>query len=420
VAIGSGLVAAILGPFVIASAVPDSTMPFLLFGTAAGIASARAVEGRTVRAGLAVGVLLGLAWLSRQEAVYLGLAYLVMALPPMLERGSRERRRAWVSLLAAPVVGGLAVVVPWLVRNLGAFGTLFPGQALENVYLSRNEQIYAYLERPTLSSFLAQGPGTIAANQLEALWHDAFNVIALPAMPVGIIGVVAALALRRTPALAQASPLRALLIGGLITYLATSLLFPIATRWGTFLHASGPLLVGLIVVAMLGLDALVAAIGRRRGWARSNAWLAALLALAVAVPFTVLQVTVVGRQAGETQQRVAMVAARVAVLPEAQAGSAAGGPPSRNAVLLSDHPVWLAEALRRPVVALPDEAPPSVARLASDFGVQLAVVLDDRGRYPEAWLDPSARACLAAPPEALTGPHGGGWLFRLAHACGQR
>ena len=55
------------------------------------------------------------------------------------------------------------MVTPWLLRQLSAFGTLFPGQALENAYLSRNEQIHAYLERPTLGSLLAQGPGTMLA-----------------------------------------------------------------------------------------------------------------------------------------------------------------------------------------------------------------------------------------------------------------
>jgi hypothetical protein len=36
VAVGSGLVAASFGPFLIAAAVPDSITPFLVFGLAAG------------------------------------------------------------------------------------------------------------------------------------------------------------------------------------------------------------------------------------------------------------------------------------------------------------------------------------------------------------------------------------------------
>ena len=62
-----------------------------------------------------------------------------------------------------------------------------------------------------------------------------------------LAGLVTLPWLRRSPALLRPTALVVLLVSGLLTFLATALLFPVATLWGTFLHASGPLLVGLIV-----------------------------------------------------------------------------------------------------------------------------------------------------------------------------
>jgi hypothetical protein len=422
VAIGSGIVASILGPFLIAAALPDSTTPFLVLGVLGAIATARLVERPSVRVGLALGVLLGLAYLSRQEAVYLGLTYLILAIGPLRRAAAGRRLREAISLLAAPVAGGLVVVAPWFARNVAAFGTLFPGQALENVYLSRNEEIFAYLERPTAESFLAQGPVAIVAHMVDALSHDLLTVVVLPALPVGLLGLIAALVMRRSPAFREATALRALLVAGLVIYLVTSLLLPVATLWGTFLHASGPPLVGLIVAAMLGLDAAIARLGRYRRWSRPNAWLGTVLVVAVAAPFSLLQIDVLGRQAATQQARIAAIAAQLEALPEIaafpRAGTEAAGPPRRRAALISDHAVWLAHELRRPVIALPDEPPAAVAQLAEDFGTTLVVLLDERGRYPAAWLDARDDACLASAPERLEAPGGGAWLVRLQPGCG--
>ncbi|MBA2275326.1 MAG: hypothetical protein H0W00_01325 [Chloroflexi bacterium] len=90
-----------------------------------------------------------------------------------------------------------------------------------------------------------------------------------------------------------------------MTFLVTSLVFPVATLWGTFAHASGPLLAGLAVAAMIGLDAVVARTGRRRNWMRANLWLGPLVALAMVAPFGLLQLSspvIAGRDAGGAHQ----------------------------------------------------------------------------------------------------------------------
>lgn len=242
-------------------------------------------------------------------------------------------------------------------------------------------------------------------------------MLILPAMPIGLIGLLSVVALRRSAPLREMTALRCLLVAGAITYLVTSLLFPVATLWGTFLHASGPLVVGLIVVACLGADAAVAAIGHRRAWQHGNAWLAPVAMLAIALPFAALQVGIVAGQAMSQQARVEAVAAALALHPELMTATAAAAGPARQAVLISDRPIWLAESLGRPVAALPDEPPASVARLAADFGTSLVVVLDERGRYPAAFLGPEGGHCLAEPQTSIGPLDSPALLFRLQPGC---
>lgn len=416
VALGSGLVAAAFGPFLVAAAVPESTTPFLVFGLASCLAMARMVARPRRLTGLLLGGLLGLAYLSRQDALYLGLAYLVLAWGATAGHSLAARLRGSLPLVVPVVAGGLVVVSPWLARNLATFGTLF-GQTIETAFLRTNEQLFAYVERPTASAYLAQGPLAILGDRLDAVVHNLVSVLLLPAMPVGLLGLAAVLVLRRSPALRGPTALQALLLSGLITFLVTSLVFPVATQWGTFLHSSGPLLAGLIVAALLGLDAALARVRRRRAWSRANLWLGPVALLSVVIPFGLLQVSVLSGQAAANSARVAAVAGFLERLPELAGAPRAGDPPARRAALISDRPIWLAEALRRPVIALPDEPPRAVGQLGADFGTRLVVLLDERGRYPAAWLTPDGATCLEGPPEPLLGPSDPALLLRIRADC---
>ena len=422
VAIGSGLVAAVLGPLVVATAVPDSTTPFLVFGVLAALLMPRALPdprpdqrpGRFAPArfapGVALGVVLGLAYLSRQEAVWLGIAYLVLLFEVVRRFEAGSRLRSAAGALGPVVLAGLVVVVPWLARNAAVFGSPFAGQALQNALLVRNEQIFAYADPPTLSGFLSQGLGSMAGNVGGAVSHDLLSVLVIPAFPVGLVGLLALIAMRRSPAVRRPTALRALILGGVVTLLVTDLLFPVATLWGTFLHASGPLLVGLSVLAVMGLDALVARVRSARSWPRSNAWLAPAILLAVAVPLLGLQVLVVERQASVQQSLLSTVSAQLRALGLLDARM----PP---VPIISDHPIWLSDALGTPVIALPDEPPPDLARLGHDFGASLVVVLDKRGRYPDALLSAPGASCLAGAPTPLGDAAHPAWLFRIAAQC---
>ena len=407
VALTAGALAAVLGPLLVATAVPDSTTPFLVFGLLAAALVPRALRPNAVRSRVALGVVLGLAYLSRSEAIWLGLTWLLLLVQLRRSAGTHLQRPSWASHLGPVVIGGLIVVVPWLIRNAVTFGSPFAGQALDNALITRNEQIFAFVDRPSLHDFLGQGVVGIVGNQAAGLLHQLVNVLLVPAFPVGLVGVLAVVALRRSPAVRNLTALRALLISGLLIFLVTGLLFPVATLWGTFLHASGPLLAGLCVTAALGMDAVIARVRVARAWSRENAWLSAAALLALAVPLAGFESVVIGVQSTAELQRVQETADAARGLPEVQAGS----------TIVSDHPIWLSDALGVPVIALPDESPTDLGRLIDTFHATLVVVMDQRGRYPEALLSGPDRPCTFGLPVPLGDPAHPTWFMRILPGC---
>ncbi|HEX5467081.1 MAG TPA: hypothetical protein VFW92_10460, partial [Candidatus Limnocylindrales bacterium] len=154
VAAGSGLLAAAFGPFLLPVMGPDSSLPFTVLALVACLLMPRllaAVDlehgGTAYRAGIGLGVVLGLAYLARQEALELGIAYLVLLGPAAryLAPGARAR---WIArTLAAPIAAGAVIVLPWLARTWLTFGSL-GSQATENLLFVRNEDVFAYSVRP--------------------------------------------------------------------------------------------------------------------------------------------------------------------------------------------------------------------------------------------------------------------------------
>ena len=400
-AVGAALLSITLAPFVLAITVPDSTLPFLVFGTLACWLAPRALEGRSLAA-LALGAALGLAYLARHEAVYIGLVIVTA-----MAVGRRDSLATILRRLGPVVIGGLVMIGPWLLRNAAVFGTPFPGQALDNALLTSNEQIYAYSGRPTFAEFLGQGPAQLAANIVSGTTHNLVNVLLLLAMPVGLVGLVSVALLMRGRRL-PAGPLLFLLASGGVTFAIASLVFPVASRWGTFQHAAGPFIVGLTVAAVLGADRLVEWVGRKRRWQRANTWLTPLALSLVALLISGLQLVQLKRDATSVSDRYAVFAAAIQSLPEAAA-------PARP-VVISDHPLWLADATGLPTLALPAEAPDTLLRLAQDQHATLILVAEGRDPYPAALRAQPYSACFVERPLPTSAPAGSA-LFVIAEEC---
>ncbi len=419
VAITAGLLAAVLSPLVLGSVVPDSYTPFTVFVLLAALFVPRVIGAHdghddimppSIVAGLALGVFMGLAYLSRQEVVWLGLSVLLMQGMVLSWRPTGARLREASTRLWPVFAGGLLAVVPWLVRNTVELGTPLPGQAVENMFLVDNEDIFAFGDHPNLATYLAQGAAEVVRNPFEGAVDGLVNVLVLPAFPIGLVGLLTLALMWRAPFLRRPTALMAVLLSGLLIFLTTVLLFPVATLWGTFMHSSGPLLVGLGVAAAIGGDALLARISTVREWEKPNVIIAPIALVLTATVMTAFQVMVFGAQARDTQERIGSVAASLA-----EAAAADGRAQPRT--IITDHPMWLAGATGGYAIALPAEDIASVQELGATFGTPWIVVIDERGPYPGALLSEDARACLAAEPTRLETSAGEAWLFELAEAC---
>lgn len=405
--VGTGVVASLLGPLVIYSALPDSTAPFAVLVLAACLVMTRIASGyraapaRAVPTSrlVALGILFGLAALTRSEAIWLGMAWLAIVWRG-LPRGVTATDAATTTALADPamaaavaavagdrasvqptgrrferlrmaLVPGLAAAVvfaPWAIRDWLAFGTPLPGQALNNALYTTDFDVFAYHDQPSLANYLAQGPASLLDMHLAGIGHNLLGVLIVPAFPIGLLGLLL------LPRVWRLASLRPLVLTAVLTFAVTSLLFPVSTQSGTFLHSAGAFFVLLVVSCLVALDALISWVGRMRHWTRPVAWLGPAFAIAALIPLTGVSVSSISRQAADVQARYEALPAAMtrAGLPLASAGPA-----------ISNFPIWLAEAARIRTLALPEESPQDVLDLARQFGARVVIVQnDDQREWP--------------------------------------
>ena len=230
------------------------------------------------------------------------------------------------------------------------------------------------------------------------LWGEAR--LLLPGVPISIIGLLA------LPWQARGPALRPVLLVGAITFLVTSLAFPVATTWGTFLHAAGPAHVLLVISALLALDATIARIGVYRGWTRPVAWLGATLGIAGSLLFSAVLLPSFGSGSRDTAQLYDELGRRMAAIgqPLHQAG----------VPVISNFPIWLADTQGVYGLALPNEPPSAVIDLARTFKARTLVLVGDaHGQWPAILDQDVPDADCFRSLDLGPGPAGG--ADRLAH-----
>jgi hypothetical protein len=402
-AIGTGLTTAAYLPLLLHSALPDSTMPFAALALGACLLMARLVaEPRGLRVTdpriLGLGVLIGLTALTRNEAVWLGMAWAILALG-VRDVSFASRVRAIVA------VGVVAIVLfaPWMARNWTEFGSPLPSQTATNALSVTGFDIFAWNDPPTLSRYLAVGPARLLEMRVEGISHNLFSVLLLPGMPLALIGLLA------LPWQGRGLALRPVLLVAAFTFLVTSLLFPVATTWGTFLHAAGPAHVLLVISALLALDAVIARVGVIRGWTKPVAWLGATLGVAGSLLFSAVLLPTFGTGSRETAQLYEELGVRMAA---AGAPLQAGDPP-----VIANFPIWMAESQPVNGLALPNEPPADVLDLARTFGARLLVIAaDQHGQWPAVLDSGAPDAECFEPLELAPGPVSGADPLASVHA----
>ena len=184
-AIGTGLVCAVYLPLLIHSALPNSTMLFTVLALTACLLMSRVARsdgpvGLTDRRVVALGLVIGLAALTRNEAIWLGFIWLLIA---------------WRAhqLRLVVVVGAVSLLVfaPWAIRDWLVFGSPLPGQAVANAFSVTGLDIFAWNDPPSLSRYLAVGPARLIEMRVEGFSHNLLTVLLLPGVPLSLIGLVA-------------------------------------------------------------------------------------------------------------------------------------------------------------------------------------------------------------------------------------
>lgn len=365
-AVGAGLTCAVYLPLLLHSTLPDSTMLFAALALGACLLMTRlaASEGAprwSDRRLIGLGILIGLAALTRNEAVWLGLAWAAIAWTSIDGSG----RARLIAVVVPAVVAGI-VFAPWAIRDWQVFGNPLPGQALTNALSVTGFDIFAWHDPPTLARYLAVGPARLIGMRGEGLGHNLLTVLLVPGAPLSLIGLIA------LPLVVRLRSLRPVVLVGGITFLVTSLVFPVATTWGTFLHAAGPVHVLLVIAALVGLDRLIAAVGRRRAWTNPVAWLAPALTVSGAVLFTAVLFPSFGGNSQVIEARYRALTTQLA---------AAGTPIATLGPVITDFPIWLSAATGADSLALPAESPASVADLARTFGARTLIISSQDGEH---------------------------------------
>lgn len=372
--LGTGLTAAAYLPLVLNSALPDSTMPFAAIVLTASLLMTRVLrDPRGARLTdprlIGLGALLGLGALTRNETVWLaliwvGLAWFRKSIPVAVR----------VRLIGIVAVVALIVFAPWMLRNIAVFGSPLPGQAITNALYLSGFDIFAWNDPPTLSRHLAVGPAALVGLRIAGLTHNLVNVLLLLGMPISLIGMAA------LPWQGRSETLRTLVLLSLIMFFFTSLVFPAATQWGTFLHAAGPVHVLLVVSAVLALDAGIARLKARQGWTRPVAWLATVLGLGASLLFSLVLLPTFGAGSRATEALYLELGRRMAAIDHPLDASA--GP------VMSNFPIWIAETQRIRSLALPNEPPEDVLDLAREFpGTRYLVLTSPEGSHWPADLE---------------------------------
>ena len=315
---------------------------------------AGATDRRPLALLVALGAVLGLAALTRNEALWLALVWAVLAWRMPL--AARER----VALILIPAAVALAFFVPWMIRDWIAFGSPLPGQALTNALSIQGTDIFAWGDPVSVSRYLAVGPVRLLEMRVVGIEHNLFDVLLIPGAPLSLIGLVG------LPWVARIRAIQPLLTVAVVILLVTSLLFPVSTTWGTFLHAAGAIHVILMISALLALDRLIAAVGRRRGWTRPVAWLAPALTVSGALLFSFVLLPAFGNGSVGTARTFTALDRQM---------TAAGLPIDGVGPVITDAPIWLPYVGGGTGLALPFEPPGSVLDLARRFGAKTVVIM---------------------------------------------
>ena len=346
----------------------------------------RDIEGRS-RVRVSLGIVLAIAALTRNEAIWLAATFAIIEWSNVRQAFSRfsDRIGAWgINVIPVALVAFISFS-PWALRDWLAFGSPFPGQALANAFSLDGRDIFAWQDPPTLSRYLAAGVATLLELRWTGFLHNVLNVLLLLGVPLSVVGLIG---------------------------------LPGAWRGGDLgrRHRSPPAAAHLLARDLRGRDAGLPRLDhlghvpprRRRDPRAARRVGAAGARCGHRLGRQAARLDAPGRVARAGVRRSpaaccsasccccpmamprARPAARYAALAAALEDGSAGVVLSEEpGPVITDFPIWLAEATRHETLGLPNESPASIHRLASTFDPPARLLVVDArndGVWPAAIL----------------------------------
>lgn len=262
----AGLFAIFSGFFFPYWTLPETFAPFALFGSLALWLAGngkRETGSWKMDAGrwLLVGVLVGLAHLTRPDGILLLFVVTLALLTPPQPRTTHRAPCFIICHLPLVVLGYLLVTAPWFARNLSLIGAPLSPAGTRTLWLRTYDDLFCYRCDLSLHSYLAWGWGNILRSKLWALGVNLERFLAEDCLvflfPFVLVGLYR---------LRRCSPFALSLIYLLLIYFLHSLAFTFPGPRGGFFHASAAALPALFAAGAEGLEAAVTWAGRRRRW----------------------------------------------------------------------------------------------------------------------------------------------------------
>ena len=280
----SGLLAIFPGFFLPYFLTTDMFVLFAILGTGVFWLSSIAVKSQKQRYWILAGVLVGLGYLARTDGILL----LVPASAAILF-GGKDRVSNFFRLL----IGLVAVMMPWWIRNVIAIGTITPTGTVRTLWITSYNELFTYPGRTlTLERWVDVGIVDLIGIRLEAASTNMKRLIAENGLvflwPFILLGGYR----YKSTILVRISAIYLLTI-----FLVMSIIFPFAGAYGGFFHSSSALMPVLWALAPVGLGVAVKWGSAKRKWdiARARRMFgAAMVLMAAAISIVIFTTRVIG------------------------------------------------------------------------------------------------------------------------------
>jgi hypothetical protein len=215
-----------------------------------------------------LGVIAGLLHLARVDGIlWVGLAGIAACLPAQLHVRRLKLNPGWSVNLVCILLGYLAVMGPWILRNLALFGVPFSPGGGGMLWLANYNELFVYpASTLTAGHWLQQGLGAILQARLSAFGQNLATLFAVQSeiflAPLIFLGIWRLWRIRAV---------KLGLLAYLLIFTTMTLVFPYAGARGGLLHSGATIQPLFWVLAAVGLDVFLSWGVAHRDWVPGQA-----------------------------------------------------------------------------------------------------------------------------------------------------